>query len=171
MRRLDPRPCVVAVAVLAAIAALTGCAPDAQPGPGPAASETVASPTDAATPSSPTPTPSPTEPALDPDGSAEDNLPLFTEVVEKVWKTDDRVKGRAYIDALVRAGFDKASMEVTKDRSSVGIPADSIQFSVRWTDACLVGQVGPSTKKPAAVVLPHLPTGGCLVGETRPIDW
>lgn len=151
--------------MLAAAVALSACVAEPQPRPAPTSSGPVSAS------ATPTPTPASTEPALDPDGTAEDNLPLFTEVMDAVWGTDDKVKGRAYIDALVRAGFDKASMEVTKDRSSVGIPADSIQFSVRWVDACLVGQVGPSTKTPTAVVLPHLPTGGCLVGETRPIDW
>jgi len=165
VRRLDSRYLVAGAIAVAGIVLLPGCAPGLQTSPAPESSapSTVAS--------TPAPTPTPTEPALDPDGGAEDNLWLFTQVMESVWDTDDRVKGRAYIDALVRAGFDKASMEVTKDRSSVGIPADSIQFSVRWADACLVGQVGPSTKTPTAVVLPHLPTGRCLVGETRPIDW
>lgn len=165
MRRLDSRLLVAGATVLAGISLLAGCVPGQPPVPAPSSpAPTSVSPT-------PTPTPTATEPSLDPDGTAEDNLPLFTEVMESVWDGDDRVKGRAYVDALVRAGFDKASMEVTKDRSSVGIPADSIQFSVRWSDACLVGQVGPSTKRPTAVVLPHLPTGRCLVGETRPIDW
>lgn len=163
MRRLDSRLLVAGATVLAGISLLAGCVPGQPPVPAPSSPATTSV--------SPTPTPTATKPTLDPDGSAEDNLPLFTEVMESVWEGDDRVKGRAYVDALVRAGFDKASMEVTKDRSSVGIPADSIQFSVRWSDACLVGQVGPSTKKPTAVVLPHLPTGRCLVGETRPIDW
>ena len=42
------------------------------------------------------------------------------------------VAGRAYIDALVAAGFDKAAMQVTPDQTTVGNPAESIQFSVRW---------------------------------------
>ena len=106
-----------------------------------------------------------------PDGSAEDNLPLFALVMEKVWESEAKSKGRAYIDALVDAGFTRADMEVTRDKSTVGNPAESIQFSVLWGSDCLIGQVGPSTKTPTAVVLPELPEGGCLVGETRPIDW
>jgi len=42
---------------------------------------------------------------------------------------------------------------------------------VRWSGECLVGQVGPSTPEPVAVVLPLVPTGTCLIGQTRPIDW
>ncbi|MFT4135904.1 DUF6993 domain-containing protein [Microbacterium sp.] len=112
------------------------------------------------------------EPAtLVPDGTAEDNLPLFAQTVTSVAATGS-VEGRAYVDALVAAGFERAAMQVTPDRTSVDDPADSIQFSVLWRDEqCLVGQVGPSTPTPTAVVLPKLPDGGCLVGRTRPIDW
>ena len=145
------------------VAVTTGCAPTAP--------NTSATPSASPTASAASPTPSPTGLALVPDGDASDNLPLFTEVMDAVWDTDDRVKGRAYVDALVEAGFDKGDMEVTRDKTSVGLPSDSIQFSVRWDDECIVGQVGPSTKRPTAVVLPTLPTGACLVGETRPIDW
>ncbi len=108
---------------------------------------------------------------LQPDGSAEDNLPLFTQVMEEVWDSKAKVRGRAYVDALVDAGFDRDAMEVTNDVSTVGNAAESIQFAVLWDGECLVGQVGPSTKTPTAVVMPELPDGGCLVGETRPIDW
>ncbi len=118
-----------------------------------------------------TPSPTPTGPALVPDGSADDNLPLFLEVVEQVAAAHDQIEGRLYIDALVAAGFEKQAMEVTHDRTTVDNPADSIQFSVLWGDECLVGQVGPSTPAPTAVVLPELPSGGCLVGDTRDIDW
>lgn len=121
-------------------------------------------------------TPSPSEspvapPQLVADGTAADNLPLFTSVMNAVWATPDSVSGRAYIDALVAAGFDKAAMQVTEDTSTVGNAAESIQFSVRWGGECLVGQVGPATGTPLAVVLPGLAEGGCLVATTRTIDW
>ena len=118
-----------------------------------------------------TPTPTPTGPALVPDGSAEENLPLFAQVVNTVAATDARAQGRAYIDALVAAGFPKAQMQVTNDLTTVGNPADSIQFSVKWAGECLVGQVGPSTPAPTALVLPLVPGDTCLIGQTRPIDW
>jgi hypothetical protein len=141
-----------------------GCAPlpDGVP--------TVTSPA-SSQPVTPTPTSTPTGPALVPDGTAQDNLPVFTEVMQTVAATADKAKGRAYIDALVIAGFDKSAMEVTNDRTTVDDPADSIQFSVKWGEECLVGQVGPSTTVPTAVVLPVLPGGQCLIGQTRPIDW
>lgn len=109
---------------------------------------------------------------LVPDGTAEDNLPVFTATAEGVWATDQRGAGRAYIDALIGAGFDRESMQVTQDQTTVGNPAESLQFSVRWgNDECLVGQVGPSTGQVVTAVLPQLAEGRCLVGTTRPIDW
>ncbi|MFB8146930.1 hypothetical protein ACFC1W_09300 [Microbacterium sp. NPDC056003] len=115
--------------------------------------------------------PTPSAPALLPDASAVENLPFFSSIVDRVWATENRAAGRAYIDALVKGGFDKAAMEVTRDTSTVGNPAESIQFAVRWQDECLVGQVGPATGEPYTVVVPVLAEGTCLVGDTRPIDW
>lgn len=106
------------------------------------------------------------------DGTALDNLPLFAAVTAQVWATDQRVSGRAYVDALVDAGFDRNAMQVMPDVTTVGNPVESLQFSVRWGDSeCLVGQVGPSTGEPVTAVLPQLAEGRCLVGTTRPIDW
>jgi hypothetical protein len=120
------------------------------------------------------PTPSATDSAaggLVSDGTAGENLPLFEAVTAAVWASPEQVSGRAYIDALVAAGFDKSAMQVTPDQTTVGNPAESIQFSVRWGEECLVGQVGPTTGAPVAIVVPVLAEGTCLVGETRPIDW
>ncbi len=106
------------------------------------------------------------------DGSAADNLPLFSSVASAVWNSDQRTSGRAYIDALVAAGFDKTAMQVTPDTTTVGNPVESLQFSVRWGETeCLIGQVGPSTGAPVTAVMPQLAKGRCLVGSTRTIDW
>ncbi len=106
-----------------------------------------------------------------PDGSAEDNLPFFTSVVDGVWANGQPLEGRAYIDALAAGGFDKAAMQVTPDLTSLGGPVDTIQFSVLWGEQCLVGQIGPSTGDPVARVMPKVHGGACLVGQTRTIDW
>jgi hypothetical protein len=106
-----------------------------------------------------------------PDGSAADNLPFFSAITAQVWASDGRAQGRSYVDALVAAGFDKATMQVTRDESTVGNPAESIQFSVLWKGECLLGQVGPATGEPVATVARVLEGGTCLVGNTRPIDW
>lgn len=148
----------VAIGLIGAIG-LTGCT-----------TAPVVAPSSSAPAATPAPT-GPTGPVLVPDGSASDNLPLFTEVMEAVAATDARAQGRAYIDALVAAGFPKAAMEVTNDQTTVGNPADSIQFSVRWAGECLVGQVGPSVPTPTAMVLPLVPGDTCLIGQTRAIDW
>ena len=146
--------------VIVGVLGFAACTPTPTPTP----TQTTAAPTA-------TPTPTPTGPALVPDGSAEDNLPLFAQVVNTVAATDARAQGRAYIDALVAAGFPKAQMQVTNDLTTVGNPADSIQFSVKWAGECLVGQVGPSTPAPTALVLPLVPGDTCLIGQTGPIDW
>ena len=153
------------IAAVALVGVLAACSPgEPEPSPTPTAAATD-------TPSaSPAPT-APAAPTLVPDGTAEDNLPLFTSVTAAVWATDARVAGRAYVDALVAAGFDKAAMQVTEDMSTVGNPAESIQFSVRWNDQCLIGQVGPATGEPVTVVMGALAEGTCLIGQTRPIDW
>ncbi|MFF8187881.1 DUF6993 domain-containing protein [Microbacterium sp. NPDC016588] len=170
MIRLQSRP--AAVLVCAIVLALAGCTPKGStPPPDAIQSSTPAGSATAPTPggtASGSPTTSPT---LAPTGSAAANLPFFTGVVRSVWAGPDQVAGRAYIDALVAAGFDKAAMQVTPDETTIGNPADSIEFAVRWGEDCLVGQVGPSTGDPVTTVLPGLSTGGCLIGETRTIDW
>jgi hypothetical protein len=89
-----------------------------------------------------------------------------------VWESEQRGEGRAYIDALVAAGFDRDAMQVTNDQSTVGNPVESLQFSVRWgATECLIGQVGPSTGQLVTQVMPQLAEGRCLIGATRPIDW
>lgn len=132
------------------------------------------SPVEAPNSASPEPTVDPTAsaPTLQPDGSAADNLPVFTAVADAVWASDQRGAGRAYIDALIAAGFDREAMQVTQDTSTVGNPAESLQFSVRWGEKeCLVGQVGPSTGQVVTAVMPQLAEGRCLIGTTRSIDW
>lgn len=151
---------VLAPAVAVSVAA---CAPESAPQPSEPA---VASPS-APSSASPTPTGTPGPP----EGSAEALLPDFTSVMDGVWSATSSVKGRDYIDALVDAGFPKDAMQVTFDETSVNLPADSIQFSVRVGEECLVGQVGPSVPGPTARVMPGLADGECLMGETRSIDW
>ena len=150
------------VAAIVLAITLAGCTGATEP------AKTSSAPTDEPTATA-TPTP---EPTLIPDGTAEDNLPLFTRITEQVAASADKVSGRAYIDALVAAGFDKKRMQVTEDRSTVDNAAESLQFSVAWGDAqCLVGQVGPSTGVPVTAVMEQLAEGRCLIGNTRTIDW
>lgn len=162
-RRLFLARSRIVMATASALLGLTlvACAPEPAPSPD-------ASPSEHSTAGTPTPE----APTFHPDGTAEDNLPLFTAVAKQVWSSKEKDSGRAYIDALIDAGFERADMQVTNDQSTVGHPAESVQFSVRWGDSrCLMGQFGPSTGKPVTVIMDQLPEGRCLIGNTRPIDW
>lgn len=142
---------------------LGGCTTGPAPEPtGPSAGPTSPAPTETAQ----------APPELVPNGSATDNLPYFEHIVREVWATPERSQGRAYIDALVEAGFHKRDMQVTRDRTTLGDAADSILFSVAWdAEECLIGQVGPSTGEPVVAVMAQISFGRCLIGETRPINW
>jgi hypothetical protein len=155
--------------IAACLGGLAGCTPDAPVEP----SGAPASASPAPTSPRPTPTHGPDEaaPALRPDASATDNLSYFDAVNLAVSAADDDAGGRAFIDALAAAGFDPAAMQVTADTTTIGDPADSIQFAVRFAGECLVGQYGPKSDGYHSAVRPVLGTGSCLVGSTRPIDW
>lgn len=143
------------------VAVLTGCTGTPSPQPSPSASSRP-QPSGEAT----------TAPVgLHPDLPAAENLAYFDQVNRQVVAADASAGGRAFIDALIAAGFDRAAMQVTSDQTSLGEPADSVQFAVLFNDECLVGQYGPKSGGYHGAVKPALGTGGCLIGQTRPIDW
>jgi hypothetical protein len=76
---------------------------------------------------------------------------------------------RDIVDALVAAGFEKGSMQITPDTTSIGRKADSIQVSVLVGSTCLLGQFRGATY--VSETAPVLSTGRCLIGNTRAIDW
>lgn len=149
-------PAAVALALL-----LTGCSAGAAP----VAPTSSASGSPASTAA---PAPAPT---FDPNASADEAMALFDSVNTATLATDPAAGGRAFIDGLAAAGFDKATMEVTADQTTVGNAADSIQFSVRWGDSCLIGQSGSVVDGYHSTLAPVLGTGRCLIGSTRSIDW
>ena len=153
------------VATLAAV--LSGCTSPGSAEPA-ATAPADASPTPSAEPTETPETPRP-EPTLDTNGSALQNLDYFDAVNERLLEEDESPDGRAFIDNLIAAGFDRDAMEVTPDRTAVDLEADNIQFSVRIGDECLLGQFGNTGY--VSVVGDALSTGKCLVGNTRPIDW
>jgi hypothetical protein len=144
--------------------ALAACT-DGSPSPAPTASSGVQ--TNAAT-TSPT-----AAPVLVPGGSAEANLPFFDSVnaglVAQTKAANTTPDGKAFISALRDAGFTVTDMQVTPDITTVGVKADTIQFSVALGGQCLVGQFGFGEYH--SLVAPLLGTGKCLIGETRTIDW
>lgn len=152
--------------VLSAGLTVTGCVGLADP-PSPRTTEVASTAGSTASAAAPTSAP---EPRLVTDGTAADNLPVFASVIDAVWMSGTPLQGHAYIDALAAEGFAKADMERTADLSTVGEPAESIQFSVRWAGECLVGQVGPGFDAPVSIVAPLLDEDTCLVGATVPIE-
>ena len=110
-------------------------------------------------------------PGVRPELPAADNLAFFDSVNLGVVAANDSAGGRDFIDALTAAGFDRSAMQVTADRTTVDLQAGSVQFSVRLGDECLIGQYGPESGGYHGAVRPALGHGGCLVGQTRPIDW
>jgi hypothetical protein len=110
-------------------------------------------------------------PVFDPSASADEAMILFDRVNAATLALDADANGRAFIDGLAAAGFDKAAMELTADETTIGHAADSIQFSTRWGENCLIGQHGSAVGGYHSTLAPVLGTGRCLIGSTRPIDW
>jgi hypothetical protein len=141
---------------------LAGCTPS------PAPSTTSSGPAVSSTPSAIS-TPTAAAGQLNPEGSAADNQPFFDSVNQALIAANPAAGGVELTSNLRDKGFDLAAMQVTPDITTVGVAADSIQFSVRWKDECLIGQYGQGNY--TSIVAPVLGTGSCLIGQTRPIDW
>jgi len=135
---------------------LSGCAQ--QPSPVPSVSSSAG----------PTASPS-AAPSLDLEGTADDNLAYFNQVNAALFAANGGADGRTIIDNLVAAGFDKTTMQVTADKTAINGSVDSILFSVKLGESCLLGQHGGGGY--TGSVAPALNTGSCLIGLTRPIDW
>jgi hypothetical protein len=155
---------VLVFAGAAIVVGVAGCTASPAPTPTPTP-EPRPTPTGSAAP------PSAVVSTLRPELSAGENLAYFDSVNLVVVAGNPEAGGRDFIDALVNAGFDKSQMEVTADRTTVDLQADSVQFAVLFQGECLVGQYGPASGGYHSAVRPALGTGGCLVGQTRPIDW
>lgn len=111
------------------------------------------------------PTPDPT---MLPGGTALANRAYFDFVNKRLLSVNKNPSDVAIVKNLVAAGFAKRDLEVTPDKTSeLRRPSDSIEFSVRVGDSCLIGQFQSS--KYASMVGPVLSGGRCLVGKTEPI--
>ncbi len=106
---------------------------------------------------------------LVPGGSAAENLAWFDTVNRALLEGQAMPGGRAIVDGLIAAGFDRDAIEVTADRTPNGHAVDAVQVSVRIGEECLIGQASGAGY--SSVVTEVLATGTCLVGRTRPIDW
>lgn len=162
-RRVRLRVSVVAAALgLAITASLTGCV-------GGGSAQTTATATNAASPSPTSTTPAVVE--FHPGGTAQANRAFFDKVNNATLAAKPSALGRDFIDALVAAGFTKTDMQLTPDTTTIGLKANSIQFSVQMGSSCLIGQNGADAGGYSSQVTPVLGTGGCLIGKTRAIDW
>lgn len=150
-----------AMAAVLAVVMLAGCTPRPSEGQPKSSATSVAQPS-----ATPQPTPAP---SYVPDGTAEANKAYFDSVNSALIKANPSVGGRTIIDTLVAAGFDKANMQLTPDKTTIGRDVDSVLFSVRTGESCLLGQ--RSGSEYTSSVQAALKNGTCLVGETRPINW
>jgi hypothetical protein len=147
---------------IALVAVLAGC---------------VQRPTPIATPV-PTPIPTGTStaaavPTYNPTGTATDNLAYFNKVGGELFTsrqaTAASTQGELIVNWFVAHGFSKKNMEITPDKTSIGLAAWNIDFSVRFGKTCILGQAGNVGFQSS--VVPILATGKCLIGQTRTIDW
>lgn len=119
----------------------------------------------------------PAEPEVAPElvagGTAEENLPFFTEVLRGYAAGEGVVKGEPVSRAFIDAGFDKSLMQVSFDASKTGLPADNIFVSVRFGADCLIGQLVAEDRSFVAKNEPALGPNKdiCLIGKTNPITW
>jgi hypothetical protein len=110
-------------------------------------------------------------PTYDPNGTAQDNLAYFDKVGHALLDNNPtaNAQGETIVNWFVAHGFNKANMEVTPDKTSIGLAAWNIEFSVKFGTSCLLGQAGNVGFQSA--VVPVLATGKCLIGQTRAITW
>lgn len=122
----------------------------------------------------PTPKPGSTTsaiPVYQPNGTAKQNLKYFDLVGHALLDNNPTAnsQGKTIVDWFVQHGFDKSNMEVTPDKTSIGLAVWNIEFSVKMGKSCLIGQAGNTGFQ--STVEPILATGKCLIGTTRPINW
>ena len=110
-------------------------------------------------------------PVYNPDGTAKQNLAYFDLVGHALLDNNPtaNAQGKTIVNWFVAHGFDKANMQVTPDKTSIGLAVWNIEFSVRMGNSCLIGQAGNTGFQ--STVQRVLATGKCLIGTTRTINW
>lgn len=147
---------VVAVAVCTLLSACGSDRGDNVPMP-------VPTKTASASPSA-APAPAP-DPTLLPGGTALANLAYFDFVNAKLLAVNADPSTDAIIENLVNSGFAAGDIEVTPDKTDVlRRPADSIEFSVKSGEGCLLGQFQAGGYSSA--VGEPADGGTCLIGAT-----
>jgi hypothetical protein len=141
------------------VTALAGCVPST---PTPVPTQTAAEPS--AAPSAT----APAEPVLVEGGTAEENKAYFDKVNGLYFERNGIAASQSLFDNLVASGFRAQDIEVTEDRTSLDLQADSVVISVRIKGECLVGGFAQAGYK--GIIAPLLGTGSCLIGTTLPIN-
>lgn len=159
-RRTRPSATFTRVLAAAAILPLAGCSLIEQFVPAPPPAPVI-------------PDPPAEMPVFHPEGSAEENLPFFTETLRAYARGDEPIEGRPIVDAMIEAGFEKQRMQLSFDRTKTGLVADNIFVSVRIGEECLIGQFLTGNREVTAELAPAVGPDRevCLIGETRAIDW
>ncbi|WP_125098391.1 DUF6993 domain-containing protein [Leucobacter chromiireducens] len=156
--RAQHRRRVTAIAALAVVLPLlAGCSLLEGPTPETPPRETVAAPE--------------VPPEFVPGGTAEENLPYFTEVLRSYAAGESPIQGAPIVQAVTEAGFDPALMQVSFDQTKTNLVADNIFVSVRAGAECLIGQLVTDDRSFVARVEPALGPEQtiCLIGQTAPI--
>lgn len=163
MRRTPSAVAVVVIIVVSSMLAACGAGfDDTIPMPVPTA--TVS----ASATASPAPEKEP-DPVLLPGGTALANLAYFNFVNKRLLAVNSNPSSEAIVENLVNAGFSKRDLEVTPDRTPwVRSPADSIEFSVRTSEGCLLGAFASGHY--TSMVGPPVNGDKCLIGETETIQ-
>ena len=107
-------------------------------------------------------------PELIPGGSADDNLPYIDYVLTQAGAGTGLFGSLDAVAVLENAGFDRAQMEVTSDRTALELAAESITIAVIIDGQCALGQW--SSNWYASEVTPVLGAGTCLLGDTLSLD-
>jgi hypothetical protein len=107
-------------------------------------------------------------PEFVPDGSAQDNLPYIDYVLTEAGAGTGIFGSLDAVSALEGAGFSRADMEVTSDRTKLELAAESITIAVIIDGECAMGQWGASWY--SSSVVPVLGAGTCLLGDTLSLD-
>lgn len=108
------------------------------------------------------------DPTLLPNGTALANRAYFDFVNERLLEVNSNPSSAAIVENLVNAGFAKSNLEVTPDKTDqLGLPADSIQFAVRTSKDCLIGQFQAGAY--ASLVGPPVNGELCLIGKTATV--
>lgn len=98
---------------------------------------------------------------------------MFVHTLDQVAQETAIVTGREIVQKFEAVGFDKTTMQVSRDRTRTDLDPESMFVSARFGEDCLIGQLVMSDRSISAEVMPAVgpTTDICIIGLTQPIDW